>query len=293
MPQPKSRSASARSGSSRGSARPKSSGQPFGAKRKTTARSAGSTRKTTARGTGSTRKTTARGTGSTRKTTARGSGTARKSTARASGAGRKTAARSSTASRARGRGTGGRAGGSARPGGDETLAAVVVSLREHLIRGVVLTAERLQEALDDAVRRGRITRDDAEELLQSLIAIGRKQTEDVLADLEQIVGRREGSVTQAARDAGKRAAARFGNTATRARRSQGADRVLREVDRARRAARLGPAFPVTAYTTLTATQVASRLDDLTAAQLRKVRDYELRNERRRSVLDAIERRLSR
>jgi len=43
---------------------------------------------------------------------------------------------------------------------------------------------------------------------------------------------------------------------------------------------------------LTAAQVQSRLDDLTPAQLRKVRDYERRNANRKSVLNAIEKALA-
>jgi polyhydroxyalkanoate synthesis regulator phasin len=153
----------------------------------------------------------------------------------------------------------------------------------------VLTGERLQEALDDAVRRGRITRGDAEELLQSLIAIGRKQTEDVLTDLEQIFTRGPGGMAQAARVAGKRAVEA---TAGRARRSPSGDRVLREVDRARRAAGIGPVFPVSSYDELSAAQISTRLTDLTSAELRKVRDYERRHGNRKSVLNAIEKRLT-
>jgi hypothetical protein len=182
------------------------------------------------------------------------------------------------------------AGGGGRAAGDDALIAAVGALREHLARGIVLTAERIQATLDDTVSRGRITRDDAEDLVQSLVDIGRKQTEDVLADLEQIFGR-SGGVAQAARGARRAAGARVGDTAARARRSQGADRVLREVDRARRATGLGSPFPITAYDNLSATQIVARFDDLTPAQLRKVRDYERRHDNRRSVLDAIERRL--
>jgi hypothetical protein len=45
---------------------------------------------------------------------------------------------------------------------------------------VVITRERVQEALDDAVRRGRMTRDDAGELLSELMRRGRRQTEELL-----------------------------------------------------------------------------------------------------------------
>ena len=59
-------------------------------------------------------------------------------------------------------------------------------------------------------------------------------------------------------------------------------------DRARRTAGIGPSFPILGYDDLTAAQVQGRLDGLTPAELRKVRDYEKRNANRKSVLSAIE-----
>jgi polyhydroxyalkanoate synthesis regulator phasin len=47
---------------------------------------------------------------------------------------------------------------------------------------VVITRDRLQEALDDAVRRGRMTRDDATDLLGDLLRRARRQTEELLAE---------------------------------------------------------------------------------------------------------------
>ena len=146
-------------------------------------------------------------------------------------------------------------------------------VRELLTRAVMLPTELLREALDDAVRRGRMTRADAEELVQSLIAIGRRQTEDVLADFEQLLGRSRGGA------------------ADRRRTPTGTDRVLREVDRARRVAGLAGAFPISGYDELAAAQIISRLDGLTPAELRKVRDYERRHGNRKTVLSAIERKL--
>jgi hypothetical protein len=68
--------------------------------------------------------------------------------------------------------------------------------------------------------------------------------------------------------------------------------VLHELDRARRAAGLAPPpFPIAGYDDLTAAQVNERLDDLSKADLRKVRDYERRNANRKSVLSAVERKL--
>jgi hypothetical protein len=55
---------------------------------------------------------------------------------------------------------------------------------------------------------------------------------------------------------------------------------------------VGPNFPITAYDDMTAAQVQGRLTELTPAQLRKVRDHERRNANRKSVLNAIEQKLS-
>jgi len=117
--------------------------------------------------------------------------------------------------------------------------------RVNPIDALVLTRERIQEVLDDAVERGRMTRDDATQLLAELV--------------------RRGTAPAAG--------------------------LLREVDRARRAAGLGSSFPIEGYDDLTAGKVAERLDDLSVAQLRQVRDYERRNANRKSVLTAVERKL--
>ena len=150
---------------------------------------------------------------------------------------------------------------------DDNMASRLNALREAMTRAVMLPTDRLRDALDDAVRRGRLTRGDAEDLYQSLLAAGRRQIEDVLADLEQLLGRSRGASR---------------------------DRVLREVDRARRASGLGasPAFPIAEYDSLAAAQITGRLDDLSPADLRKVRDYERRHANRKTVLAAVERKLS-
>jgi hypothetical protein len=136
---------------------------------------------------------------------------------------------------------------------------------------VVVTRERLQEALDEAVERGRMTRDDAGALLADLLQRGRKQTDDLREDIEGLLGGAKG--------------------VTRKGVAGSADRVLREVDRARRVAGVGPTFPILGYDDLTAAQVNERLGDLDAAGLRKVRDYEKRNANRKSVLAAVEQKL--
>ena len=136
---------------------------------------------------------------------------------------------------------------------------------------VVVTVARLQEALDEAVERGRMTRDDAGALLADLLQRGRKQTDDLREDIEGLLG--------------------GANRVTRKGVQGSAERVLREVDRARRVAGVGPTFPILGYDDLTAAQVNERLGDLDAAGLRKVRDYETRNANRKSVLAAVEQKL--
>lgn len=160
------------------------------------------------------------------------------------------------------------------PGTDqlpESLAAVLDTLH----RGVVLQRERLQEVVDDAVSRGRLTRGDAEELVQSLVTSGRRQAEDILAEVEKALDRGLKEV---------------GTATTKARRRTAASTVTREVDRARRRIGVG-GFPILGYDDLTAAQVVQRLADLTPAQLRKVRDYERRNAGRKGVLNGIEKHL--
>ncbi len=167
---------------------------------------------------------------------------------------------------------------------EDQLPAAIAALRETLTKGIVLTSDRLQETVDEAVRRGRMTAQDAEELVQNLVAVGRRQTQDTLAELEGLVGR---SALQTRRQARARAK----GVGTAARRAPGSDRALRTVDRVRRAARLGHAFPIIGYDELTTAQVKQRLGELNPAELRKVRDHERRNANRTSLLTAIERRL--
>jgi polyhydroxyalkanoate synthesis regulator phasin len=63
----------------------------------------------------------------------------------------------------------------------------VQAFREALEKSVTLSRDRLQEVVDDAVTHGRITRDDANELVSRLISRGRQQTESLLRDLERLL----------------------------------------------------------------------------------------------------------
>jgi polyhydroxyalkanoate synthesis regulator phasin len=159
---------------------------------------------------------------------------------------------------------------------DEALRANLVQLRELLAGGVMLTAQRVQEAMDDAVRRGKMTRRDAEEIARGLVDTGRRQSYDLLADIEQLLERSRSDI----------------GTASNLVRG-GTDRVLREVDRVRRTAGVGPSqtFPIDGYEDLTAAEIAARLPALSAAELQRVRDHEQAGRARKSVLAKVDAKL--
>jgi hypothetical protein len=157
--------------------------------------------------------------------------------------------------------------GAPRKTASTTSESSAVTLLDTLTRGIFLTRERISDTLEDAVRRGRITRDDAEDLTASLVGLGRRQAQEIVSELESVLGR------------------------GRKRTAERTDAIVRRVDRVRRTAGVGPTFPVLGYDDLTAAQVAERLSDLSPAELRKVRDHERRNANRKSVLTAIERAL--
>ena len=138
---------------------------------------------------------------------------------------------------------------------------------------VLLTRERIQATLDDAVERGRMTRTDAADLAAALFERGKRQTDDFLADVEQLLGRSRGQLDETTADLVRRTRRAAGS----------ADRVLRS---------LGSSFPIDGYDDLTAAQVTGRLGDLSPAELRKVREYERRNANRKSVLAAVEQKLA-
>jgi polyhydroxyalkanoate synthesis regulator phasin len=141
----------------------------------------------------------------------------------------------------------------------------------------MLTRDRIQEALDDAAARGRVTRKDANELVADLMRRGRTQSDDLIGELVTIVERgREG----------------LDSAAKKARGSEPVDRLVRNADRARRTAKVGPSFPILGYDELTAPQVRTRLRQLSKPELRRVLTYERKNANRKSVVGAIERELS-
>ena len=182
----------------------------------------------------------------------------------------------------------------------KTVAEFREALRKNLIRPmemVMLSRDRIEEVLGEAVDQGRLTARDAQRITSGLVKRGQKQTTDVLKDLEQLLGRGRdeiGGRTAGARKAAGGAAGRARKEATgaRGRAVRTASPAQAQVDRVRRGAGVGPNFPIIGYEDLNATQIQSRLSNLTPAELRKVRDHEKRNAARKTILNAIESKLS-
>jgi hypothetical protein len=134
------------------------------------------------------------------------------------------------------------------------------------LNAVLLSRRHIEEVFDDAVLRGRMTRDDAQQLVQSLLQRGARQTEDFLSDLERLLGRGRPVDSAAPAD----------TTGRRGRRPP---------------SRARASLPIAGYDDLSAPQVQERLEGLAPAELRKLRDYERRHANRKTVLDRIERKL--
>ena len=150
------------------------------------------------------------------------------------------------------------------PSGRRGRRSGVAAARDRLVRGmlsplnmVLVSRKMVDDLFDDAVRRGRMTRSDAQERAQSLLSRGARATDDFLSDLERMLGNR-GDALEPAADA-----------------DDGS----------------GPNLPIANYDELSAPKVQDQLDGLTPAELRKLRDYEQRHANRKTVLDRIERRL--
>jgi hypothetical protein len=121
------------------------------------------------------------------------------------------------------------------------------------LNAVLLTRKAIEEVLDDAVSRGRMTRSDAQEMAQTLLTRSARATDDFLADVERMLGGTGGALA--------------GTPPT--------ERGL----------------AIAGYDDLSAAEVQERLDGLTPADLRRLRDYEQRHANRKTVLDRIDRKL--
>jgi polyhydroxyalkanoate synthesis regulator phasin len=220
-----------------------------------------------------------KGSASSRSGTSGRSASSRKAAASKGG---KATARKRTASKAS-KSTARTAAKGARSAGVEakSVAELREALRKNLIRPmemVLISRDRIEEVLGEAVDQGRVTARDAQRITSGLVKRGQRQTTDVLKDLEGLLERGRSEVESRTSGARGKAVRR-------------ASPALAQADRVRRAAGVGPNFPITGYDDLTAAQIQSRLTGLTPAELRKVRDQERRGAKRKTVLNAIEAKL--
>jgi polyhydroxyalkanoate synthesis regulator phasin len=119
-------------------------------------------------------------------------------------------------------------------GPDDGFAQIVGAIREQLsdrviepMNIVMLAADRIQDALDDAVARGRVTRTDANDLVSDLVRRGREQTDDVLSNLDELLGKGIDQLEALSRKLEERSA--------KSRRADSVDRLVQSADKARRA----------------------------------------------------------
>jgi polyhydroxyalkanoate synthesis regulator phasin len=91
----------------------------------------------------------------------------------------------------------------------------------------VLAAEAIQEAVDEAVARGGVRRGDANDLVGDLVRRGREQTDDVLGNLDQLLGKGIEQLGQLSRKIDGKGAS--------VRRADSVERLMRSAARARRA----------------------------------------------------------
>jgi hypothetical protein len=109
-----------------------------------------------------------------------------------------------------------------------------------------------------------MTRDDAQQMLQTLLQRSARQTDDFMSDLERLLGRGRALEPRSGQPGGKRK---------------------------QRPRRASSSLPIASYDELSAAAVQDQLDGLTPAELRRLRDYERQNANRKTVLDAIGRKL--
>jgi polyhydroxyalkanoate synthesis regulator phasin len=215
------------------------------------------------------------------------SGSKSRSSSSARSSTKRTTAKRTTAKRAGTKRTGTSSASSADAGrADKSVEA----FRDALERSVTLSRDRLQDAVDDAVKRGRITRDDANELVSSLLTRSRRYSDELVKQLERLLDQAQREVEARTGPARRRATTEARRAARAAR--DAADAPLAQADRLRRRSGVTPGGPITAYDQLTAAQIKARLGDLSAAELRQVRTRERRGKARKGILTDVERRLS-
>ena len=122
-----------------------------------------------------------------------------------------------------------------------------------------------------------MTRKDANDLVTELVNRGRHHGDEFRKEFDNLIERGRGQLESASK---------------RARRAPVADRIVRGADRARRAAGVGPSFPILGYDDLNAGQIQSRIGELSKPDARKVLSYEKSHADRKTVTSALEKALA-
>jgi hypothetical protein len=151
----------------------------------------------------------------------------------------------------------------------DALLAQLAALRRSLAKSVAETGERVQETVEDAVRRGRMTRKDAQELAAAIVAASRRQTDEIRQEIEALLARGR-------RRAGKQPAPAV----------DGAEAVAIPIERAPAEERT---LPIERYDELTAVLIRKSLKGLSQDELRSVREHEATHAKRKTVLAEVDR----
>lgn len=198
------------------------------------------------------------------------------------------------------------AGAGGREERDDALLAQLAGLRKALAQSVVVTGERVQETVEDAVRRGRMTRRDAQELASAILAASRRQTDEIRQQLEALLergprlGRRDGEDAEpvpipiAHEDAAGTTVSGGVSTATARAARTPASAETPASEKAATSPESSPSapLPIRDYDDLTAVLVRKSLAGLSADELRAVRDHEAAHANRKTVLQAVDRLLA-
>lgn len=150
---------------------------------------------------------------------------------------------------------------------DDAIPAQIAQLRRALARSVTETAERVQETIEDAVRRGRMTRKDAHELAAAIVAASRRQTDEIRQELEALLER------------GRRGLRKDQDAAPE-------EAVAIPIEREAGSVRT---LPIERYDELTAVLIRKSLKGLSPEDLRAVREHEAAHAKRKTVLAEVDR----
>jgi hypothetical protein len=154
---------------------------------------------------------------------------------------------------------------------DDALLAQLAALRRAFARSVAETGERVQETVEDAVRRGRMTRKDAHELAAAIVAASRRQTHEIRQEIEALL------------DRGRRRVGKDGS-------SVGAPDERPVAIPIERGGETGDrTLAIERYDELTAVLIRKSLKGLSPDELRAVRDHEATHAKRKTVLAEVDR----